>query len=179
MPQNLMHTVSRRRAAARHMLHLQWWRRHNQVNSLLQAHLSRESSGSHFGSLRCTRARGRAAECGGGAGAGEEADVVESDKVRGEGTGDDGRGACFLAEDEILSAAAAAEGEGVAELEGSNLDSVSLGLGSLGLESGLKLLPPPPAATNLDLVASRFLADVVVLSAAGEVPPAEREAATK
>jgi hypothetical protein len=150
MPQNLMHTVSRRRAAARHMLHLQWWRRHNQVNSLLQEHLSRESSGSHLGSLRCTRARGRAAECGGGAGAGEEAEVVESDKVRGEGTGDDGRGACFLAEDEILSAAAAAEGEGVAEFEGSNLDSVSLG--SLGLESGLGPLPPPPALATLDLV---------------------------
>jgi hypothetical protein len=32
--------------------------------------------------------------------------------------------------------------------------AVSLGLGSLGSESGLKLLPPPPAAANLDLVTS-------------------------
>jgi hypothetical protein len=86
-------------SAARLLLHLQWWRRNNQVNSLLQnAQLSRESSGCHFGSLHCTRARGsvcsgRAAACGGGVDARAGAEVVESEMVGGGGAGDNGRGA--------------------------------------------------------------------------------------
>ena len=86
-------------SAARLLLHLQWWRRNDQRNSFPQTgQLSRESSGCHFRSLRCTRARGsvcsgRAAACGGCVDAGAGAEVAEGEMEGGGCAGDNGRGA--------------------------------------------------------------------------------------